>query len=139
MTNKVLNHWTGLINMYRDRMPFAKDWEPVTLNEGGTPLLRANHLSELTGCEVYLKIEGANPTGSFKDRGMTVAVTDAYHKGQKVLMRLDRQHFRLRSRIRCPRWPQVRRADPRGQDCPGQAGTGRDARRADHPDPRKLR
>ena len=42
MTNKVLNHWTGLINMYRDRMPFAKDWEPVTLNEGGTPLLRAN-------------------------------------------------------------------------------------------------
>lgn len=86
MTNKVLNHWTGLINMYRDRMPFANDWEPVTLNEGGTPLLRANHLSELTGCEVYLKIEGANPTGSFKDRGMTVAVTDAYHKGQKVLM-----------------------------------------------------
>lgn len=86
MTDKVLNHWTGLINMYRDRMPFAKDWEPVTLNEGGTPLLRANHLSELTGCEVYLKIEGANPTGSFKDRGMTVAVTDAYHKGQKVLM-----------------------------------------------------
>lgn len=86
MTNKVLNHWTGLINMYRDRMPFAKDWEPVTLNEGGTPLLRANYLSKLTGCEVYLKIEGANPTGSFKDRGMTVAVTDAYHKGQKVLM-----------------------------------------------------
>lgn len=86
MTNKVLNHWTGLINMYRDRMPFAKDWEPVTLNEGGTPLLRANYLSELTGCDVYLKIEGANPTGSFKDRGMTVAVTDAFHKGQKVLM-----------------------------------------------------
>lgn len=86
MKNKVLNHWTGLINMYRDRMPFAKDWEPVTLNEGGTPLLRANYLSELTGCDVYLKIEGANPTGSFKDRGMTVAVTDAYHKGQKVLM-----------------------------------------------------
>ena len=86
MTNKVLNHWTGLINMYRDRMSFAKDWEPVTLNEGGTPLLRANYLSELTGCDVYLKIEGANPTGSFKDRGMTVAVTDAFHKGQKVLM-----------------------------------------------------
>lgn len=86
MTNKVLNHWTGLINMYRNRMPFAKDWEPVTLNEGGTPLLRANYLSELTGCDVYLKIEGANPTGSFKDRGMTVAVTDAFHKGQKVLM-----------------------------------------------------
>ncbi|HIW95142.1 MAG TPA: pyridoxal-phosphate dependent enzyme, partial [Candidatus Corynebacterium gallistercoris] len=53
--------------MYRDHMPFAKDWEPVTLNEGGTPLLRANYLSERTGCDVYLKIEGANPTGSFKD------------------------------------------------------------------------
>lgn len=82
----ILSHWTGLIDMYRDWMPFAKDWTPVTLNEGGTPLLRADHLSELTGSDVYLKIEGANPTGSFKDRGMTVAVSDAVNNGQKVLM-----------------------------------------------------
>ncbi|MDN6387415.1 MAG: threonine synthase [Corynebacterium sp.] len=82
----VLHHWTGLINEYRDWMPFAADWEPVTLNEGGTPLIRANHISEVTGCDVWLKVEGANPTGSFKDRGMTVAVTDAVHAGKKVLM-----------------------------------------------------
>ncbi|RAV31330.1 threonine synthase [Corynebacterium heidelbergense] len=82
----MLSSWSGLINMYRDWMPFAEGWDPVTLNEGGTPLLRANHLSELTRCEVFLKIEGANPTGSFKDRGMTVAVSDAVNNGQKVLM-----------------------------------------------------
>jgi len=82
----VLHHWTGLINEYRDWMPFAAEWDPVTLYEGDTPLIRANHVSELTGCDVWLKVEGANPTGSFKDRGMTVAVTDAVHRGKKVLM-----------------------------------------------------
>ena len=82
----VHSRWPGLIAAYRDRMPFAKDWTPVTLHEGNTPLVRANHLSELTGCDVYLKVEGANPTGSFKDRGMTVAVTDAVESGKKVLM-----------------------------------------------------
>ena len=64
--------WPGIIQAYRDRMPRVEDgWEVVTLREGGTPLLPAPHLSELTGCEVLLKIDGANPTGSFKDRGMT--------------------------------------------------------------------
>ena len=59
---------------YRDRLPV----EPlVTLGEGDTPLVPAPHLSELTGCAVWLKLEGANPTGSFKDRGMTVAVSAA--------------------------------------------------------------
>lgn len=82
----VHHYWPGLIAAYRDRMPFAADWEPVTLHEGNTPLIRANYISELTGCDVYLKVEGANPTGSFKDRGMTVAVTDAYLSGKKVLM-----------------------------------------------------
>ncbi|WP_083984496.1 threonine synthase [Corynebacterium epidermidicanis] len=67
-------------------MPFDDSVKAVTLLEGATPLIRANHISELTGCEVYLKVEGANPTGSFKDRGMTVAVTDAVHLGKKVLM-----------------------------------------------------
>jgi threonine synthase len=89
MTDKhtpVLHHWTGLINEYRQWMPFAADWDPVTLYEGDTPLIRANHVSELTGCDVWLKVEGANPTGSFKDRGMTVAVTDAVQAGKKVLM-----------------------------------------------------
>ena len=52
----------------------------MTLGEGGTPLVRAGHLSGLTGCEVHLKVEGANPTGSFKDRGMTVAISSARAK-----------------------------------------------------------
>jgi threonine synthase len=65
---------------YRDRLPV----EPlVTMGEGDTPLVRAEHLSELSGAEVWLKLEGANPTGSFKDRGMTVAVTDALARGQQ--------------------------------------------------------
>ncbi|MDU0478411.1 threonine synthase [Staphylococcus chromogenes] len=85
-TTSVHRGWRGLIDEYRDRMPFGDDVKAVTLLEGATPLIRANHLSEVTGCDVYLKVEGANPTGSFKDRGMTVAVTDAVHHGKKVLM-----------------------------------------------------
>ena len=82
----VHSRWPGLIEAYRDRLPIGQDWEPVTLYEGGTPLIRANHLSEVTGCEVYLKVEGLNPTGSFKDRGMTMAVTDARARGQKAVL-----------------------------------------------------
>jgi threonine synthase len=78
--------WPGLIAAYRDRLAVGADWEPVTLFEGGTPLVPARHLSELTGCEVYLKVEGANPTGSFKDRGMTMAMTDAKARGQQAVL-----------------------------------------------------
>lgn len=79
--------WPGIIRAYRDRMPHVQDgWEVVTLHEGGTPLLPAPHLSELTGCDVHLKIEGANPTGSFKDRGMTVAMTEALAGGAKAVI-----------------------------------------------------
>ena len=68
---------------YRDRLPV----EPlVTMGEGGTPLVPAEHLSELTGCEVWLKLEGANPTGSFKDRGMTVAVSAAKAEGVEAVI-----------------------------------------------------
>ncbi|MBV7292982.1 MULTISPECIES: threonine synthase [Corynebacterium] len=84
--NPVHRGWPGLIEAYRDRMPVAPGWKAVTLQEGGTPLLKAHHISEITGCDVYLKVEGLNPTGSFKDRGMTVAVTDAVANGKKVLM-----------------------------------------------------
>jgi threonine synthase len=68
---------------YRERLPV----EPlVTLGEGDTPLVRAPHLSELTGADVWLKLEGANPTGSFKDRGMTVAVSAAMHEGAEAVV-----------------------------------------------------
>ncbi|RJO72334.1 threonine synthase [Nocardia panacis] len=82
----VHTRWPGLIAAYRDRLAGAAEWEPVTLYEGGTPLVPAPHLSELTGCEVYLKVEGLNPTGSFKDRGMTMAITDAKYRGQRAVL-----------------------------------------------------
>ncbi|MGH3722571.1 MAG: threonine synthase [Mycobacterium sp.] len=78
--------WPGLIAAYRDRLPIGDNWQPVTLCEGGTPLLPAARLSELTGCTVHLKVEGLNPTGSFKDRGMTMAVTDALARGQRAVL-----------------------------------------------------
>ncbi|WP_291015782.1 threonine synthase [Gordonia sp. (in: high G+C Gram-positive bacteria)] len=78
--------WPGLIEAYRSRMPVADDWKVVTLLEGATPLVPAPHLSELTGCEVYLKVEGLNPTGSFKDRGMTMAVTTAVNNGKRAVL-----------------------------------------------------
>ncbi|MDF2823404.1 MAG: threonine synthase [Mycobacterium sp.] len=78
--------WPGLIEAYRDRLPIGDDWTPVTLFEGGTPLIHAKRLSEHTGCTVHLKVEGLNPTGSFKDRGMTMAVTDAVARGQQAVL-----------------------------------------------------
>ncbi len=78
--------WPGLIEAYRDRLDVAPDQRVITLREGGTPLLPAPYLSEVTGCEVHLKVEGLNPTGSFKDRGMTMAVTDAVARGQKAVL-----------------------------------------------------
>ncbi len=78
--------WPGLIAAYADRVAIPPGAAVVTLLEGGTPLLPAPALSELVGCEVLLKIEGANPTGSFKDRGMTVAVTHALAAGGKAVI-----------------------------------------------------
>ena len=78
--------WRGVIDEYRDRLPVTASTPVVTLGEGGTPLLPAPVLSALTGCEVHLKIEGANPTGSFKDRGMTVAVSLAAARGATMVI-----------------------------------------------------
>ncbi|SPM31356.1 Threonine synthase, partial [Mycobacterium terramassiliense] len=78
--------WPGVIAAYRDRLPVGDNWTPVTLLEGGTPLIAATRLSERTGCTVHLKVEGLNPTGSFKDRGMTMAVTDALARGQRAVL-----------------------------------------------------
>ncbi|MGA6167975.1 threonine synthase [Amycolatopsis magusensis] len=77
---------TGIIEAYADRIPIPEGAKIVTLGEGNTPLLPAPHLSELTGSTVYLKVEGANPTGSFKDRGMTVAITHALASGLKAVI-----------------------------------------------------
>jgi threonine synthase len=79
--------WRGVIQQYRELLPPLPDGAPViTLGEGATPLLPAPVLSERTGCEVYLKVEGANPTGSFKDRGMTMAVSMAVSRGATAVI-----------------------------------------------------
>jgi threonine synthase len=71
----------GVIERYRDRLPVGPATPPLTLGEGGTPLIRARRLGERIGVELYLKFEGMNPTGSFKDRGMAVAVAKAVESG----------------------------------------------------------
>ena len=79
-------YWPGLIEAYRARLPVSESTPVVTLREGATPLVPAQELSRRTGCEVWLKVEGANPTGSFKDRGMTLAITKAVEEGSHAVI-----------------------------------------------------
>jgi threonine synthase len=76
----------GIIERFRDRLPFEVDDPVVSLSEGSTPLVLASRLSEQAGTEVWLKVEGANPTGSFKDRGMTCAVSAAVREGSQAIV-----------------------------------------------------
>lgn len=78
--------WRGLIEEYREFLPVTAATPVVTLHEGATPLLPAPRLSERVGAKVYLKYEGLNPTGSFKDRGMTVAISKAAEEGAKAVV-----------------------------------------------------
>ncbi|HMD46087.1 MAG TPA: threonine synthase [Acidimicrobiales bacterium] len=78
--------WRGVVEEYREFLDVGPDTTVVTLGEGGTPLVPATRLSELVGAEVWLKVEGANPTGSFKDRGMTMAITKALEEGARAVV-----------------------------------------------------
>jgi threonine synthase len=78
--------WRGVIEEYRDLLPVGPATPVVTLLEGGTPLVPAPRLSERVGGRVWLKVEGANPTGSFKDRGMTMAISKAVEEGAKAVV-----------------------------------------------------
>jgi threonine synthase len=82
----MLRAMPGLIERYRERLPFAPEDPVVSLSEGSTPLVLAPRLSVRAGAEVWLKLEGANPTGSFKDRGMTCAVSAAVREGARVVV-----------------------------------------------------
>ncbi len=81
-------HYTGLIDKYRDRLPVAADTRAISLNEGATPLIALRKLPGLVRKKVriYAKFEGLNPTGSFKDRGMTMAVTRAMEEGAGAII-----------------------------------------------------
>ncbi len=81
-------HYTGLINRYLARLPINQDSRIISLNEGNTPLIKLENIPKLIGkeVEIYVKYEGLNPTGSFKDRGMTMAVTKAVEEGSQAII-----------------------------------------------------
>lgn len=78
--------WQGLLTEYRDWLPVSAETPALTLHEGSTPLIYAHGLSEMLEGHVYLKYEGANPTGSFKDRGMVLAVAKAKEEGKRTVI-----------------------------------------------------
>jgi len=80
--------YTGLLDKYRDRLPVDKDTRLISLGEGNTPLIQLQNIPALIGreVEIYVKYEGLNPTGSFKDRGMTMAVTKAVEEGSQAII-----------------------------------------------------
>ncbi len=85
-----MNNWPGVIQHYRDYLPFGEETSIVTLNEGNTPLIQAYRLAEYlapgANLQLLLKYEGLNPTGSFKDRGMTAAITQALAEGSQTVI-----------------------------------------------------
>lgn len=82
------DRYTGLINRYRDHLPVNDDTPIISLGEGNTPLIRLKNIPKLLGkdVDIYVKYEGLNPTGSFKDRGMTMAVTKAVEEGSNAII-----------------------------------------------------
>ncbi|WP_428309111.1 threonine synthase [Hydrocarboniphaga sp.] len=83
-----MTRYTGLVEHYRSRLPLSADTRAISLGEGRTPLIKLGNTARAVGFEgeLYVKFEGQNPTGSFKDRGMTVAVTQAVHEGAKAII-----------------------------------------------------
>lgn len=78
--------WEGLLETYKEFLPVTEDTPKITLNEGNTPLIRLNKLSDNFGVEAYAKFDGLNPTGSFKDRGMVLAVAKAKEEGAHTVI-----------------------------------------------------
>jgi threonine synthase len=82
------NRYTGLVDRYRDRLPVTATTRAISLGEGNTPLIKLENIPRIIGkdVDIYVKYEGLNPTGSFKDRGMTMAVTKAVEEGSKAII-----------------------------------------------------
>jgi len=81
-----MKRWQGLVEEYRSYLPVNEETPQLTLNEGNTPLIHCDYLSQKLNINLYVKYEGANPTGSFKDRGMVMAVTKAKEQGKKIVI-----------------------------------------------------
>src|SRR5260370_8602967 len=87
-TNAKVKHGRGVIECYREYLPVSDSTPVISLGEGNTPLIHCSKLSKRVGrgCDVFVKTEGVNPTGSFKDRGMTVAVSKALERNASALV-----------------------------------------------------
>ena len=125
---------------YRDFMPIHEATKVVTLNEGGTGLHRSERLGAELGLKnLYVKNEGENPTGSFKDRGMTVGVTKAVGIGRKTCnLCFNRQHHRKLSRLRCKSRNKMHSPYSLRQNRLRQTFASHDSRRQSPPSQRKL-
>ena len=122
------HQWRGVIEEYRDRLPVSKKTPVVSLREGGTPLVYACSLSETLECEVWLKFEGANPTGSFKDRGMTMAISKAAEDGARAVICASTGNLGECVGVRSQSRHGECGAGAPGQDRHGQVGAGDRAR-----------
>ena len=133
--------WRGVMEEYRALLPdqrARRPWSPCSRAAPRCSPRRA--CPSGSGAEVWLKVEGANPTGSFKDRGMTMAISKAVEeRGQGGGVRVDGQHLGVGGRLRVAGGPRLRRAHPRGAHRARQAGPGPDARRTRAPGARELR
>ena len=96
-----MNAWPGVIERYRQFLPVSPSTPVVTLHEGNTPLIPAPRLAEATdpSLRIFLKCEGFNPTGSFKDRGMTVAISKAVESGSRAVIPADRKSSNSKAAI----------------------------------------
>jgi threonine synthase len=115
------SRYTGLIDKYRDRLPVHDDTRIISLGEGNTPLIRLHNIPRELGkdVDIYVKYEGLNPTGSFKDRGMTMAVTKAVEEGSRRSSAPPPATPRPRPRLRGACRDHRLRADPGRQDRAG--------------------
>ena len=140
VTSTGAHQWRGVIEEYRSWLDIPDSTPTITLREGGTPLVDSPWLSGLTGAQVWLKVEGDNPTGSFKDRGMTVALSVRGRQRRRGGgVRVDRQHVGLDGGVRRAGPGQAAGAGAPGQDRGRQAGAGHRARRPGDHGPRQLR
>ena len=117
----------GVIERYREFLPVSPAMTIISLGEGNTPLIYSPRLSKRVGhgCEVFVKNEGVNPTGSFKDRGMTVAVSKAMEHGtNSTHLRVDREHFSFSNCVRGARRDFMRCDFARGKNCDREIASG---------------
>ena len=126
--NQGAHQWRGVIEEYRDRLPVSSHTPVITLREGGTPLIHALHLSKLLNNDIWLKFEGANPTGSFKDRGMTMAISKAAEDGAKVVICASTGNTSASAAAYAAKAGMVPAVLVPRKDCNGQDGPGNHSR-----------